>query len=46
MEAGTSLTLEVVNSNLLLLTTSLPLAQFRLVHKGPPAHTLEQDIEE
>jgi invasion protein IalB len=46
MESGKTLTLEVVDSNLLSLTTSLPLAQFASVHKGPPAQTFEQDIDE
>ena len=46
MDAGKTLTLEVVDSNLLSLTTSLPLAQFNTAHTGPPAQTLEQDIEE
>lgn len=46
MEAGKALLLEVVDSNLLSLTTSLPLAQFASVHKGAPAQMLEQDIDE
>ncbi|TYL83382.1 invasion associated locus B family protein [Bradyrhizobium cytisi] len=46
MEAGKVLVLEVTDSNLLSLTTSLPLAQFASVHNGAPAQTLEQDIEE
>jgi invasion protein IalB len=46
MESGKKLVLEVVDSNLLTLTTSLPLAQFASVHKGAPSQTLEQDIEE
>ncbi len=46
MEAGKALLLEVVDSNLLSLTTSLPLAQFGSVHKGAPAQMLEQDINE
>jgi len=46
MEAGKTLTLEVVDSNLLSLTTSMSLSQFRGAHNGPPAQTLEQDIEE
>ena len=46
METGKTLVLEVVDSNLLALTTSMPLAQFASVHKGAPAKTLEQDIEE
>jgi len=46
MEGGKTLTLEVVDSNLLSLTTSLPLTQFHSAHGGAPAQTLEQDIEE
>jgi invasion protein IalB len=46
MESGKALVLEVVDSNLLSLTTSLPLAQFATIHKGAPAQTLEQEIDE
>ncbi|MBW5439014.1 invasion associated locus B family protein [Bradyrhizobium canariense] len=46
MEAGKTLVLEVTDSNLLSLTTSLPLAQFGSAHNGAPAQTLEQDIDE
>jgi hypothetical protein len=46
MGSGHSLRLEFVDSNLLLLTTSLPLGQFASVHKGTPAQTFEQDIDE
>lgn len=46
MESGKMLTLEVVDSSLLALTTSLPLAQFAAARKGPPAKTMEQDIDE
>jgi invasion protein IalB len=46
MESGKTLTLEVVDSNLLSLKTSLPLAQFASVHKGAPAQTLEQYVDE
>jgi invasion protein IalB len=46
LESGKTLTLEVVDSNLLSLTTSLPLAQFAAAHKGSSAQTLEQDIDE
>jgi invasion protein IalB len=46
MESGKMLALEVVDSNLLALTTSMPLAQFASVHKGTPARTLQQDIDE
>ncbi|MCG2626547.1 invasion associated locus B family protein [Bradyrhizobium sp. WYCCWR 13023] len=46
MESGKTLTLEVVDANLLALTTSIPLAQFATVHKGAPAKTLEQYVDE
>lgn len=46
MESGKTLVLEVVDSNLLALTTSIPLAQFASVHKGAPAKTLEQYVDE
>ncbi|MBR0927752.1 invasion associated locus B family protein [Bradyrhizobium diazoefficiens] len=46
METGKVLVLEVVDSNLLALTTSIPLAQFASVHRGAPARTLEQYIDE
>jgi invasion protein IalB len=46
MESGKTLTLELVDSNLLALTTSVPLAQFASAHKGAPAKTLEQYVEE
>ena len=46
METGKMLTLEVVDSSLLSLMTSLPLAQFASVHKGAPAQTLEQYVDE
>ena len=46
MGSGQRLQLEFVDSNLLVLTTSLPLAQFAAVHKGAPAQTFEQDIDE
>lgn len=46
MESGNTLALEVVDSNLLSLTTSLPLGQFAAAHKGAPAQTLEQYVDE
>ncbi|WP_448045458.1 invasion associated locus B family protein [Bradyrhizobium liaoningense] len=46
MEAGKALVLELIDSNLLSLTTSLPLTQFVSAHTGPPAQMLEQDIDE
>ena len=46
MNTGRTLRLEFVDSNLLSLTTSLPLGQFAPVHKGAPAQTFEQDIDE
>jgi len=46
MAAGKALTLELVDSNLLALTTSVPLGQFAVAYKGAPAKTLEQYVEE
>jgi len=46
MDGARTLRLEFVDSNLLLLTTSLPLAQFASTHKGAPAQTFEQEIDE
>lgn len=46
MESGKALKLEVIDANLLALTTSVPLAQFASAHKGPPARTLEQYVDE
>lgn len=46
MTTGQSLRLEFVDSGLLTRTTSLPLGQFASVHKGAPAQTFEQDIDE
>jgi invasion protein IalB len=46
MGSGQTLQLEFVDSNLLVLTTPLPLGQFASVHKGAPAQTFEQDIDE
>ena len=41
MESGRKLALEVVDSNLLTVTTAVSLDQFAAAHKGPPAKTYE-----
>jgi invasion protein IalB len=46
MEDGRNLTVEVVDTNMLAVTTSLPLDQFAAVRKGAPAKLFEQSIEE
>jgi invasion protein IalB len=46
METGQTLVLEVVDTNILSLTTSLPLRQFASTRQGAPAQTFEQDIDE
>jgi invasion protein IalB len=46
MEAGKNLTVEVVDTNLLAVTTSLPLAQFAAAHRGAPTQVFEQQIDE
>lgn len=46
MESGKSLSIEVMDTNLLAVTTSLPLDQFAAVRKGAPLKTFEQNIDE
>jgi hypothetical protein len=46
METGQKLVLEVVDSSVLTVSTSLPLNQFATVRQGPPARTFEQAIDE
>jgi len=46
MESGKDLTIEVMDTNMLAVTTSLPLAQFAAARKGPPVQTFEQILEE
>jgi invasion protein IalB len=46
LEGGKNLVLEVVDTNLAAVTTSLPLDRFAVVSKGTPTQTFEQEIEE
>jgi invasion protein IalB len=46
MEKGEKLALEVVDSSVLSISTSLPLNQFAAVRKGAPEQTYQQDIDE
>jgi invasion protein IalB len=46
METSQKLRLEVVDSSVLTVSTSLPLNQFAAVRNGPPAQTFEQAIDE
>jgi invasion protein IalB len=46
METGQKLVLEVVDSSLLTVSTSVPLNQFAMVRQGTPARTFEQAIDE
>lgn len=46
MESGRSLAIEVVDTNLLAVKTSAPLDQFAEAHRGVPARTFEQIIDE
>jgi hypothetical protein len=46
METGERLLLEMVDTSVLTVSTSLPLNQFATVRKGAPAQTFEQDIDE
>jgi hypothetical protein len=38
--------LEVVDSGVQSVNTTLPLGQFATVRKGPPAQTFQQDVDE
>ena len=46
LEGGKNLVLEVVDTNLVAVTTSLPLDRFAAVSKGTPTQTFEQKIDE
>jgi invasion protein IalB len=46
MEGGEKLSLEVVDSSVIAVSTSLPLTRFGAVRQGLPARTFEQAIEE
>jgi invasion protein IalB len=46
MESGQTLRLEVVDSSILAITTSLPLSQFAAVHQGAPTQIFDQAIQE
>jgi invasion protein IalB len=46
MEKGEKLVLEVVDSSVQSVSTTLPLGQFASVRKGAPARTFQQDIDE
>jgi invasion protein IalB len=46
METGQKLVLEVVDSSVLTVSTSLPLNQFAVVRQGTPTRTFEQAIDE
>lgn len=46
METGQNLLLEVVDSSVLAVSTTVPINQFAAVRKGAPAQTFEQVIDE
>jgi invasion protein IalB len=46
LETGQKLQLEAVDSNILAITTSLPLDQFAVIRQGVPAQTFNQAIDE
>lgn len=45
LETGQMLALEAVNSNVVGVTTSLPLTEFAKVRQGAPAQVFEQRLE-
>jgi invasion protein IalB len=46
MESGKQLKLEVADTNLLNVSTTIPLGQFAAVHASAPSRTFEQDVDE
>jgi invasion protein IalB len=46
MDSGRALSIDVVDTSILTVTTSVPLDRFATVRKGAPALTLEQAIDE
>jgi invasion protein IalB len=46
MEKGPVVSVEVVDTNLLNLTATIPLAEFASAYKGAPAKTIEQIVDE
>jgi invasion protein IalB len=46
METGQKLLLEVVDSSVQSVSTSLPINQFATVRRGPPTQTFEQAVDE
>lgn len=46
MESGQKLLLEVVDTNVLTVSTAIPLDQFAAAYKNPSAQTYQQDIDE
>jgi invasion protein IalB len=46
METGQKLVLEVVDSSVQSVSTSLPINQFATVRQGPPTQTFEQAVDE
>jgi len=46
MEGGKTLQLEIVDLNMLTVTTTVSLDRFAAVHKGDPAQVFQQDIDE
>jgi invasion protein IalB len=46
MEEGPQLLLEVVDTNVLAVTTSIPLKQFAAAHRGAPKETFDHAIDE
>jgi invasion protein IalB len=46
METGQQLKLEVTDTNLLSVSTTIPLGTFAAAHAGAPSHTYEQNVDE
>jgi invasion protein IalB len=46
LETGQKLVLEVIDSNVLAVSTTLPVTRFAAAHDNPPAQVYEQDVDE
>lgn len=46
MEAGQKLALEVVDSSILTITSTMPLDQFATIRRGPPSQIFERDSDD
>jgi hypothetical protein len=46
LESSRKVSVDIVNTNLAVLTSTVPMDQFAAAHRGPPAQVFEQVIDE